>query len=65
MGKNNGWKYPTSIGFRNKGQAIPPLIFGGGAFPMRTWIIKPYGDALLNEQKRYLNYRLSRARMET
>ena len=53
MGKNNGWKYPTSIGFRNKGQAIPPLIFGGGAFPMRTWIIKPYGDALLNEQKRY------------
>ena len=26
-----------------------------GAFPMRTWIMKPYGDAILNEQKRYLN----------
>ena len=46
-------------------QAIPPLILGDGAFPMRTWIIKPYGDAILNEQKRYLNYRLSRARMVT
>ena len=32
---------------------------------MRTWIIKPYGDAILNKQKRYLNYRLSKARMVT
>ena len=32
---------------------------------MRTWIIKPYGHAILNEQKRYLNYRLNRARMVT
>ena len=48
-----------------EGQAIPPLILGDGAFPMRTWIIKPYGDAILSEQKRYLNYRLSRARMVT
>ena len=46
-------------------QAIPPLILGDGAFPVRTWIIKPYGDAIVNEQKRYLNYRLSRARTKT
>ena len=45
-----------------EGQAIPPLILGDGEFPMRTWIIKPYDDAILNKQKRYLNYRLSRAR---
>ena len=32
---------------------------------MRTWIMKPYGDAILNEQKRYLDYRLRRARMVT
>ena len=48
-----------------EGQAIPPLMLGDGAFPMRTWIIKPYDDAILNEQKHYLNYRLSRARMVT
>ena len=35
---------------------------------MRMWIIKPYDDAILNilnEQKRYLNYRLIRTRMVT
>ena len=48
-----------------EGQAIPPLILGDGAFPMRTRIIKPYGDAIISEQKRYLNYWLSRARMVT
>ena len=48
-----------------EGQAIPPLILGDGAFPMRTWIMKPYGDAILNEQNRYLDFRLSRARMVT
>ena len=48
-----------------EGQAIPPLIFGDGALPMRTWIIKPYGDAILNKQECYLNYRLSRARRVT
>ena len=34
-------------------------------FPIRTWIIKPHGDAILNDQERYLNYRLSLARMAT
>ena len=43
--------------------SFPPLILGDGAFPMRTWITKPYGDAVLSERKRYYNYRLSRARM--
>ena len=42
-----------------EGQAIPLLLLRDGALPMRTWIIKPYGDATINEQKRYLNYRLS------
>ena len=31
-----------------EGQAISPLILGDGEFPMRTWIIKPYDDAILN-----------------
>ena len=43
--------------------SFPPLILGDGAFPIRTWITKPYGDAVLSERKRYYNYRLSSARM--
>ena len=42
---------------------IPPLILGDGAFPPRTWLAKPYGDAILTPEKRYFNYRLSRSRM--
>ena len=61
-GKKSGSILPQSA-LEIEGQAIPPLILGDGAFPLRTWIIKPYGDAILNEQKRYLKYRLSRARM--
>ena len=44
---------------------IPPLILGDGAFPLRTWIMKPHGDAVLPEDKRYFNYRHSRARLVT
>ena len=44
---------------------IPPLILGDVAFPLRTWIMKPHGDAILPDDKRYLNYRHSRARLVT
>ena len=42
---------------------IPPQILGDGAFPLRTWIMKPHGDAVLSKEKRYFNYRHSRARL--
>ena len=44
---------------------IPPMLLGDGAFPLRTWIAKPHGEAVLIPKKRYFNYRLSRARMVT
>ena len=47
------------------GDNISPINLGDGAFPMRSWLMKPYGDAILSEEKRYFNYRLSRARMVT
>ena len=68
---NQLWEYITAGSILHQSvleiesQAIPPLILGDGAFPVRTWIIKPYGHAILNEQKCYLNCRLTRARMVT
>ena len=44
---------------------IPPLILGDGAFPMRSFLLKPYGDAVLSDKKRYFHYRASRGRMVT
>ena len=44
---------------------VPPLIVGDSAFPLCTWLMKPYTNAVLSPQQRYYNYRLSRARMVT
>ena len=45
------------------GVEIPPVILGDGAFPLRSWMMKSHGDAVLTPEKAYFNYRLSRARM--
>ena len=44
---------------------IPPLILGDGAFPLPTFLMKPHGDAVLPDNKRYFNFRHSRARLVT
>ena len=44
---------------------VPPLIIADSAFPLRTWLMKPYTNSLLSPQQRYFNCRLSRGRMVT
>ena len=44
---------------------IPPLVLDDSAFPFKTWLMKPYGNAVLTQRQKYLNYWLSRARMVT
>ena len=44
---------------------IPPQILGDGAFPLRSWLMKPYGEAVLTPDRRYFNYRSRRGRMAT
>ena len=45
-----------------EGVKVPFMILADSAFPHLPWIQKPYTNAVLSE-KRYFNYRLSRARM--
>ena len=42
---------------------VPPIIVGDLAFPLQTWLMKPFTNAVLSPQQCYFNYRLSRARM--
>ena len=44
---------------------VPPLILGDGAFPLRTFMIKSHGDAILLDDRRYFNYRHSCVRLVT
>ena len=42
---------------------IRPLIIGDGAFPIRSFLLKSYSDAVLSGKKRYFNYPARRGRM--
>ena len=44
---------------------VPPLIVGDSAFPLCSWLLKPYTNAVLTPQQHYFNYRLSGAHMVT
>jgi hypothetical protein len=44
---------------------IYPLLLGDSAFPLQTWMMKPYTNAVLATKQSNFNYRLSRARMVT
>ena len=44
---------------------VPPLVLGDLAFPFKTWLMKPYSNAVLTPKQRHSNCRLSRARMMT
>ena len=43
--------------------SVPPLMLGGSAFPFESFLMKPYSNAVLKQQQRYFNYRLSSARI--
>ena len=44
------------------GHLLPHVIISDEIFPLKPWLMKPYPDRNLDENKRIYNYRLSRAR---
>lgn len=47
------------------GVQVPPVVLGDSAFPLSSWLMKPYTNAVSTPKQYNFNYRLSRARMVT
>ena len=45
------------------GVSVPPYLIGDAAYPLKTWLMKPFPDRGLSDDRRRYNYRMSRARM--
>ena len=45
------------------GVHVPVVILGDPAYPLLTWLMKPYTGTGLSQEQRRFNYRLSRARI--
>ena len=46
------------------GKQIPVCIIGDSAYPLNTWLLKPFsGNSSLSPEQKCFNYRLSRARI--
>lgn len=51
------------VPLRNKLREMCTYLFtGGDAFPLKTWMMKPYPGKFLDERHKIFNYHLSRAR---
>ena len=53
---------PDATPIPNDDKPIPYHIIGDDAFPMKTWLMKPYSHRTQDEKERIYSYRLSRAR---
>ena len=54
--------FPPAEPLPHDDEAIPYLILGDDAFPLRTWLMKPYAMRGMTNDQRVFNYRQSRAR---
>ena len=60
--EQNSLNIPSVGELPNDGRKLPYVIVGDDAFPLKTYLMKPYPHQHLSREKRIFNYRLSRAR---
>ena len=53
---------PPDVPLPNDDDPMPYFLVGCDAFPLRTWLMKPFSTRHLTEEERIFNYRLSRTR---
>lgn len=60
--ENSAIGFPASDPLPSDDRPMPYFIIGDDAFPLRTWLMKPFSRRNLSNPERIYNYRLSRAR---
>ena len=61
--ENNALKVPTNQSLpADEEKQLPYVIVGDDAFPLKSYLMKPYPHRQLLREQRIFNYRLSRAR---
>lgn len=60
--ENNTLHIPSPKAILDQQKKIPYMLVADDAFPLKTYIQKPYSQSGLTTEKRIFNYRLSRAR---
>ncbi len=53
---------PAAVPLPNDDRSTPFFIIGNDAFPLRTWLMKPFSRRNMEMDEHIFNYRLSRAR---
>lgn len=60
--ENGTIRFPAPEPLPGDDRDMPYFIIGDDAFPLRTWLMKPFSTRQMTDEQRIFNYRLSRAR---
>lgn len=60
--ESNTFHIPPGKPLPQRNTHVPFVIVGDEAFPLKSYLMKPYPSRNLDQNKRTFNYRLSRAR---
>ena len=59
--ENGDIGFPDAEPLPNDDRNIPYFFIGDDAFPLKTWVMKPFSHCNMANEERIFNYRLSQA----